>query len=246
MIICDVCKKDITGKTINHAWGMTLCCKHYQQKLKYGHFLDSDPYSIQDSNEFRIEGDVGYIILKTKKGVTVGEAIVDAEDIDRLILKKWRLWKGRVFTGNFKPISLQYEVLNAEKKNDQTVMAIDHINGNPLDNRKCNLRIVTQAENAINKEILSNNTSGFMGICSDKERGLWAAEIRIKKKKCHLGRYKNLCDAVYARYLAEQELFGEYRSTRNDDKILREIENCTDKENIEKYVEHRLHDIYNL
>ena len=85
-----------------------------------------------------------------------------------------------------------------------------------------------------------------MGICPDKERGLWAVEIRVKKKKCHLGRYKSLCDAVYARYLAEQELFGEYRSTRNDNKILKEIENCTDKENIEKYVEHRLHDIYNL
>ena len=246
MTVCDVCKKDITGKTINHAWGMTLCCKHYQQKLKHGHFLDSDPYSIKDFNEFRIEGDVGYIILKTKKGATVGEAIVDAEDINRLILKKWRLWKNRVFTGNFKPTPLYYEVLKIKRPGIANEAVVDHINGDPLDNRKCNLRVVTQAENLLNKEILSNNTSGFLGVWFDENRSLWAAEIKIEKKKCYLGRYKSRADAVYARYLAERELFGEYRSTRNDAKILEEIENCTDKKSIEKYVEHRLHDIYSL
>ena len=243
---CDVCGRNLEHKRVNKAFGMILCCKHYQQKLKYGHFLDSNPYSIMDSNEFIIEGDIGYIILKNTKGVTVGKAIVDAEDIDRLILKKWRLWKGRVFTGNFDPVSLQYAVLNLDKKNDQHQQVVDHINGNPLDNRKSNLRVVTQRENALNKGMMSNNKSGYLGVWFDAERNRWASEIKIDDKKCYLGRYKFIQDAVYARYLAETLLFKEYRSDRNDERILEAISKCENKDYIEGYVKHRLYDIYKI
>ena len=34
---CDVCGRNLEHKSVNKAFGMILCCKHYQQKLKYGH-----------------------------------------------------------------------------------------------------------------------------------------------------------------------------------------------------------------
>lgn len=51
-----------------------------------------------------------------------------------------------------------------------------------------------------------------------------------------MGRWKNLEDAVYARYFAETLLFGEYRSTQNDAVILQLVTKCMDTKRIEEYV----------
>lgn len=245
MIVCDVCKKDITNSTINHAWKMTLCCKHYQQKLKYGHFLDCSPYSTFDRNDFGfLNENTAFIVLKTKKDQEVGRVLIDREDLDRLIVFKWRLWKSNVYTGNKKPVKIQYKVLDVEPNGYDNL--IDHINGNPLDNRKCNLRIVSQRENAVNKALSRRNKSEFSGVWFDDSRNKWSSEIRIDGKKCYLGRYKNKEDAVYARYIGELKLFGAYRSDRNDVRIKESVEKCMNKEYIESYVKHRLHDIYGL
>lgn len=59
---------------------------------------------------------------------------------------------------------------------------VDHINGNPLDNRRCNLRAVTPTQNAQNRRLQRNNTSGYRGVSFDKSRGVWQAMA------CHNGR----------------------------------------------------------
>ena len=57
---------------------------------------------------------------------------------------------------------------------------IDHVNGDRRDNRKCNLREVTRAENTVNrKRPHSRNTSGHTGVMWNKRLGKW--EARIKK-----------------------------------------------------------------
>ncbi len=58
---------------------------------------------------------------------------------------------------------------------------VDHINGNTLDNRKCNLRIVTTRENCQNRH--DERTSRFPGVHWDKSKQLWKSSIKINASK---------------------------------------------------------------
>ena len=91
----------------------------------------------------------------------------------------------------------------------------DHKDRNPLNNRRNNLRQATEFENARNKSISKRNTSGFTGVCWDKESNKWAAYIKINKKMKRLGRFTDKEDAIRARLQAEKEYFGEFAPQRH-------------------------------
>lgn len=82
---------------------------------------------------------------------------------------------------------------------------IDHINGNGLDNRICNLRIVDTQGNQKNRVVAVNSTSGFTGVVKDKRTGNWNARIKINGKESRLGAYKTHYAACYARHAANIE-----------------------------------------
>jgi hypothetical protein len=71
---------------------------------------------------------------------------------------------------------------------------IDHINGDGLDNRRENLRPVTQAQNHQNLRLYSNNTSGVRGVV--KSRGKWRAELMLDGKTYLFGRYETVAEAA--------------------------------------------------
>ncbi len=84
---------------------------------------------------------------------------------------------------------------------------IDHINGNRIDNRIFNLRIVTRSENAINKKNLqSNNTTGFKGVWKRKNVDTWCAEICKDLKRMKLGSFESPEEA-YLMYLMAAQIF---------------------------------------
>ena len=87
---------------------------------------------------------------------------------------------------------------------------IDHINGNKLDNRKSNLRICTASENARNRGKQRNNTSGYKGVCYDKARQKWKAEIKANGVRRMLGRFNTAEDAHQAYVNAAKELHGDF------------------------------------
>lgn len=69
----------------------------------------------------------------------------------------------------------------------------DHINGDRLDNRRANLRVVTNAQNSQNKTRLnSNNTSGHKGVYWNKARGKWQAYGKIDGRARYLGLYDDI------------------------------------------------------
>lgn len=87
---------------------------------------------------------------------------------------------------------------------------IDHRDMNKANNKFDNLREATLSQNAINKCIQKNNTSGFKGIYWDKSRKKFAAQIKINGKHIHLGRFHTL-ESAYAAYCeAAKRYHGEF------------------------------------
>jgi tRNA(Phe) wybutosine-synthesizing methylase Tyw3 len=63
-------------------------------------------------------------------------------------------------------------------------MAVDHINGNPLDCRKCNLRIVTHKQNCQNIHVLNKaNRSGYRNVGWCKSKNSWRILICVDGEK---------------------------------------------------------------
>lgn len=83
---------------------------------------------------------------------------------------------------------------------------IDHINGNPSDNRISNLRSVTASQNSCNARLHSKNTSGHVGVTWSAAAKKWAAQISINGQPKYLGVFTEKSDAIAARKAAEAEL----------------------------------------
>lgn len=160
--------------------------------------------------EYRIEGDVA-ICLATN-GV---EFYVDVEDIFKIESHAWYQNDMGYILGDIpngeKGVRLHRFLLGVDGKE----CVIDHIDRNPLNNRKSNLRICTQQQNVWNSGMRKNNTSGVTGVSYEKRRGRWLAKIKVSGKSIHIGYYKNFDDAVSARYKAEEKYFGDYCSHNN-------------------------------
>lgn len=89
-------------------------------------------------------------------------------------------------------------------------MVVDHINLNKLDNRKRNLRICAVNQNNANKNYMSNNRSGKLGVYWRKSRKKWIAQIKVNETVKHIGCFDRYDEAVKARIEAEKHYFGEY------------------------------------
>lgn len=81
---------------------------------------------------------------------------------------------------------------------------IDHIDGNPANNRIENLRDVTRQTNMKNKRMYAVNSSGFRGVYWSKPMRKWRVAISEDGHERHLGFFASFDDAVTARKAAEQ------------------------------------------
>lgn len=81
-------------------------------------------------------------------------------------------------------------------------LEIDHINHNKMDNRRCNLRIVTRGQNALNQPLRKTNTSGYKGVRPHGKK--WQAYIMVNRKMLLLGTYADKEDARKVREVAEK------------------------------------------
>ncbi len=87
---------------------------------------------------------------------------------------------------------------------------VDHINMDRLDNRRCNLRVATKAQNSYNRPARTDNTSGYKGVwlrCDAKTKA-WIAEIRVNGKKVHIGTYSTKEAAALAYNDAAKKYHG--------------------------------------
>lgn len=242
---CDICGRK-TERTYRLK-GYTLCSKHMHQYYNYGKFLDNNPRTQNDLNEYRIENDTAIFDLYDGcSSEKIKEFIIDLEDIEKVKYHKWRLSHSHVVTGlpaKGTQRELSWVILgldNRIKENSKKV--VDHINGNPLDNRKNNLRICSQRENVLNKRFVSDNTSGFIGVSYRKDRDRYDPEIRVQGQRCHLGYTQFKEEAVYKRYYAEQLVFKEFANSIEQEKkrIFTETLSQDQKEKLQNIVKNKL------
>jgi hypothetical protein len=91
----------------------------------------------------------------------------------------------------------------------------DHIDGNSLNNKRNNLRLVTHQQNIRNKR--KNVDTRFKGVYHEKFTGKYKAQIVIDGKNYNLGRYVSEEDAARVYDAAAIKYFGEYAKTNGLD-----------------------------
>jgi hypothetical protein len=87
---------------------------------------------------------------------------------------------------------------------------IDHIDGNPSNNKLENLRLANQKENSRNSKKPKNNTSGYKGVHWNKEKEKWQARVMINTITKHIGYFEDLIEAAKAYNEAALKYHGEF------------------------------------
>jgi hypothetical protein len=95
-------------------------------------------------------------------------------------------------------------ILNTEKG-----IETDHINGNTLDNRRCNLRLATKSQNAMNVKS-KGGTSKYKGVHFSTRKNKWIAQIVSDCKHHYIGEYFLEIEAAIAYNNMSQKLHGKF------------------------------------
>ena len=160
---------------------------------------------------FSIYGDIAVGILPDGTSITI-----NADQIEKVEKYHWhKNDKGYIIRGdcNLPKMYLHWYVLGYEKTPG---ILIDHINRDKTDCRRDNLRLVTRQQNAMNRSIGRNSTSGYVGVSYVTSRRIYRAQIHLNNKSIYLGSSSDpvVCAQIYN--VASEILFGLYAGHRND------------------------------
>ncbi len=142
-------------------------------------------------------------------------ALVDDEDYEYLNQFRWhahkskRTWSVRrnISIGHSKGTVLcMHIVLMSPPKGFE----IDHKDHNGLNNQKHNLRCCLNKQNVRNMRIPIDNSTGFKGVCSRKQREHKELKYSAYIQRIHLGHFKTKEEAALAYNKKAKELFGEF------------------------------------
>lgn len=132
-----------------------------------------------------------------------GKASIVDDDIAAWAARwRWRLYgKGYVGRGIYVPTKGRYRIgyLHRIVVDCPVGLMVDHINGDPLDNRRENLRVVTQGENNQNQNKARASKTGFRNVyrcecgCGD-----FYVKFNLNGKYRRVGQYPTLDEAVTA------------------------------------------------
>ncbi len=171
-------------------------------------------------NLFEIKGDITEIYITNKKGQKF-TVLIDTEDFDKIKKHSWSATEKKKNSGVFyvrcgagpegKYLSIHKCILNYPSS-----LMCDHINRNPLDNRKSNLRLCTNQQNSFNKPPSVKNKTGVTGVHFSKQTNKWTVQMRINGKAKHYGLFSNFEEAVKRRKELEEEHHGEFKYTSQE------------------------------
>jgi len=163
-------------------------------------------------------------------------ALVDDEDYEELSKMSWHAW----YNKNNNSFYTHHSVYNGSGKNPSVIrmhrhilgikdnkVHVDHINGNTLDNRRCNLRPVNRSQNTTNAtKVRRDNKSGFRGVGEYFYTGVkkWTAKLKKDGKVIRLGYFDSPEEAARAFDKAAKELYGEYCGKLNFEEVHKNLE----------------------
>jgi len=138
------------------------------------------------------------------KDSTISFAQIDIEDVEKVSAYRWVMAHGYVKKN--RPSEYLHQFLIGK----QTGYVNDHINRDPLDNRKSNLRFLKHSENLCNRGLPQNNTSGYKGVSFSNKRGKWCSFIHLKNiAERYVGTFNNPVDAAVAYNNAMKKYVGD-------------------------------------
>lgn len=161
------------------------------------------------------ENDTPFVLIKCTGGKSI---LVDETDVERVRQFSWHVSynKGRGPASCYARRKI-HRTAEGLRPTAQCVhrflldppanMQIDHINGNPLDNRRSNLRVCSASQNMANRP--RRLSSGFRGVRLIRGK-YWAARITYQNKGIHIGCYPTADDAARGYDAKALELFGEF------------------------------------
>jgi hypothetical protein len=126
----------------------------------------------------------------------------DLEDYNKIKDYYWYIKDGYVITPKDSHTNQCYRMHRIVIEAPDGIQ-VDHINHNTFDNRKENLRLVSNQQNQMNRY-------NVKGIYWNNECNKWNAKIGFNGKSIDLGLYDDKNDAIKARKEAEEKYFGEY------------------------------------
>ena len=190
-----------------------VCQKHYNQYKKHGKFLDKNPLTRYDLNKINLKENYAEIEIRDKNEELKEVAIIDIEDVDRVKNIKWCSNNHYVYgLVNGETIILHRYILGLDKYDRENKdNMVDHIDGNPLNNKKSNLRLCSPKENAQNTRNQYITDSGVIGVRKDiRCRNSWRSQIFLNQTKHIEKTFKDKELAIIQRLIWELKYFKEF------------------------------------
>lgn len=154
--------------------------------------------------------------LTNRDGEEISSFLVSGEDLPRVQMHRWSIsFRGQkkrpyiITQANSKGVtqgaSRQTLLLHRFLTDAPKGMQVDHINGDPYDNRRSNLRVLTKAQQMQNTAVREDNPTGYRNVRL-ASNGKYLVTVSKNKRRHHRGPFETIEEAVAAAQALRKEL----------------------------------------
>lgn len=179
----------------NHVYHMKGCmlCSAKKRAIERTENIISDKLSL-------IEQPSDFKIIPLTKGLFT---FIDNEDFESVSKLPWTYASKYAYNG---VVGYLHRFLMSPDEG----LVVDHINRNPLDNRRNNLRVCTQKENNMNSPSKKTSSSIFKGVSFTTKDRKWVAQIKVGDKNIYLWNFSEEDDAARVYDKKALEVYGDF------------------------------------
>ena len=145
------------------------------------------------------------------------KVLIEVEDVQLLVDYSWHKHYNKTnntyYMRGWNKVLRKKEMMHRVIMNAQANEQVDHINGNTLDNRRCNLRLCSHGQNIVNRKTSKSNTSGYKGVSKSGHK--WLSNISFDGKRVYLGVFETKEKAAQAYNQAATKYHGDFAVLNN-------------------------------